>query len=115
MFFFFLRKEFYIPKILFSQIDDDFMAHYQLSYGFNSNNANSSTNETNSAANPLLTKSTEIQNIKNQSQSSLNISSENSGTEKRKLPQPSEPSKIKYIFFCFDENNVNYIIYLICM
>lgn len=69
------------------------MAHYQLSYGFNSSdnntvNVNVSTNSE--------TKNSEIQNVANTSKSGSHIPNEKSlsksEAEKRKLPQqPSEP------------------------
>ncbi|XP_022170873.1 HIV Tat-specific factor 1 [Myzus persicae] len=73
----------------FPKIDDDFMAHYQLSYGFNSNE--SSTVSVNSV-NTLKTNTIEAQSKENQSESTLNASDEKHETEKRKLPQPSEPN-----------------------
>lgn len=82
---------------LFCQIDDDFLAHYQLSYGFNSSDT-TTTNVTNPNGIQLQS-TTVIKNIKNLSEPSLNVSNENSETEKRKLPQPSEPSKQYFILF----------------
>lgn len=64
------------------------MAHYQLSYGFNSNDPDSTASINNSS-----TKTTEIQNIENHPESSLNVQNKNLEAEKRKLSQPSEPGK----------------------
>lgn len=72
------------------QIDDDFMAHYQLSYGFNSSD--------NSAVNINSTNTNGIQSIENKSESTLDASGVKSEPEKRKLPQPSEPSKLINLF-----------------
>jgi len=66
------------------------MAHYQLSYGFNSND--SSTVSVNST-NTLKTNIIGAQSKENQSESTLNASDVKHEPEKRKLPQPSEPSK----------------------
>lgn len=72
------------------------MAHYQLSYGFNSVD-NTTNSVTNTVTNSLKTKETTgITNLENQSKSIINDFNETSETEKRKLPQPSEPGKNKY-------------------
>jgi len=73
----------------FPKIDDDFLAHYQLSYGFNSNeNTTKSVSDTNTSSE---TKVNEIQNIETTPESNV-ISNENSEIGKRKLlHQPSEP------------------------
>lgn len=78
------------------------MAHYQLSYGFNSSDTTTaSVNNTN--INTLQSKITSFQNIENQQEISLNVSKENIETEKRKLPQSSEPSNKYNLFsFCYD-------------
>lgn len=68
------------------------MAHYQLSYGFNSND-NSTVNLNDTSTNALKTNSIEAKSVENQCESSLNASDEKNESEKRKLPQPSEPSK----------------------
>lgn len=78
--------------LIFCQIDDDFLANYQLSYGFNSND-NTTTNVSNTGTNSLETKASLIQHVKDQSESTLNDSNEKPEGEKRKLPQPSEPGK----------------------
>jgi len=66
------------------------MAHYQLSYGFNSNDSSTvSVNNTNT----LKTNTIGAQSKENQSESTLNASDVKHEPEKRKLPQPSEPSK----------------------
>lgn len=66
------------------------MAHYQLSYGFNS--TDSSTVSVNSI-NTLKSNTIGAQSKENQSESTLNASDVVLEPEKRKLPQPSEPSK----------------------
>lgn len=67
------------------------MAHYQLSYGFNSNNS-TTTSVNDTSTNTLKTNPIRVQNKEDQLESSLNAS-EKPEPEKRKLPQPSEPSK----------------------
>lgn len=73
------------------QIDDDFLAHYQLSYGFNSSD-NATISANNTCTNLSSTKTNEINSIENQLESN-NVSIEKTESEKRKLSQPSEPSK----------------------
>lgn len=80
--------------IIFFQIDDDFLAHYQLSYGFNSCDNAESVNNVNADA--LKIKPSDVKNIENKPESGLHVSNKSSETEKRKLPQPSEPSIHKY-------------------
>jgi len=69
------------------------MAHYQLSYGFNSSE---NTVSVNNVSTNLGTKNSEIQNVANTSISGSHNPNEKSlhksEAEKRKLPQqPSEP------------------------
>lgn len=67
------------------------MAHYQLSYGFNSNDS-PATNINNASTN-LELKTPGSVSIEDTSESGINVN-EKSETEKRKLPQqPSEPGK----------------------
>lgn len=80
---------------LLCQIDDDFMAHYQLSYGFNSSD-NTAVNI--NSTNTLKTNTNGAQSIENKSESTLDASGVKSEPEKRKLPQPSEPSKLINLF-----------------
>jgi hypothetical protein len=71
------------------------MAHYQLSYGFNSNdNSAISINSTDT----LKTNTIGAQSKENKSESTLNTSGVKPEPEKRKLPQPSEPSKLILFF-----------------
>lgn len=83
---------------LLCQIDDDFMAHYQLSYGFNSSD-NSAVNI--NITNTLKTNTDGAQSIENKSESTLDASGVKSEPEKRKLQQPSEPSKLINFFLIF--------------
>lgn len=74
------------------------MAHYQLSYGFNSTE-NTTESVNNTSNNSIETKTVEIQNKINQPDCGSSISIEKTESEKRKLPpQPSEPSKNKFTF-----------------
>lgn len=74
------------------------MAHYQLSYGFNSID-NSTISVSNTSTDLLNSKETEIVNIESQLEfenKSSNDSSENTDAEKRKFTQISEPSNNQY-------------------
>lgn len=79
------------------------MAHYQLSYGFNSSD-NSSVNANNINTN-LESKNSEIPSVSNTSKSGINMPNEKKSldkteAEKRKLPQePSEPGSNIYLYF----------------
>lgn len=74
------------------------MAHYQLSYGFNSNDNNIATANGNNTITTKEIKTTEVQNINSTQEPRINVSDEKSSdkseVEKRKLPpQSSEPGK----------------------
>lgn len=75
------------------------MAHYQLSYGFNSNDNDIATANGNNIITTKEIKTTEVQNKYNSTQEPrINVSDEKSSdkseVEKRKLPpQSSEPGK----------------------
>lgn len=93
------------------QIDDDFMAHYQLSYGFNSSdNSAININSTNTNTNTLKTNTNEAQSVENKSESTLDASGVKSEPEKRKLPQPSEPSKLINLFLTLFFFNFYYLL-----
>jgi len=70
------------------------LAHYQLSYGFNSSDI--VTNANNTSTNSSSTKTIEIKSTENPLKS-YNVSNEKSEAEKRKLPQTSEPSNYLFI------------------
>lgn len=72
------------------------MAHYQLSYGFNS--SENMENVNNNCTESLKMQTSEIQNVENHPESILNISTEKNEAEKRKLSQPSEPGKNLYLY-----------------
>lgn len=74
------------------------MAHYQLSYGFNSNDNDIAIANGNNIITTQETKTTEIQSLESTQEHKLNVSDEKSSdkseAEKRKLPpQSSEPGK----------------------
>lgn len=74
------------------------MAHYQLSYGFNSNDNNITTANGNKIITTKETKTTETQSLDSTQESRINVadgqSSDKSEVEKRKLPpQSSEPGE----------------------
>lgn len=73
------------------------MAHYQLSYGFNSTD-NTPGSVINTSINSVKTETIDIKNIGNNPKLGSNIPIENTEPEKRKLPQPSEPSKNTFIY-----------------
>lgn len=80
----------------FPKIDDDFLAHYQLSYGFNSNDNDNAIANGNNITTTKETKTTEIQNLESTQEFRINVCDEKSldksEAEKRKLPpQSSEP------------------------
>lgn len=66
------------------------MAHYQLSYGFNSTDSSTVSGNYTST---LKANTVGAQSKENQSESTLNTSDVVPEPEKRKLPLPSEPSK----------------------
>lgn len=86
------------------------MAHYQLSYGFNSID-NSTVSVNNTSTDSSNSKIIEIKNIENQLESENELKndfSEKTEAEKRKLSQPSESSNNNRFPFMINKKSTLY-------